>query len=70
MIKKVEEKMQKHVEMLLEKPIITNEEFMLLKVYLERLEAVESKEKWEEESKERDKKFQALMATFSGGGLK
>ena len=70
MRKKVEEKMRQHVEMLLEKPIITNEEFMLLKMYLEKLEYTESQEKYKAENEERDKRFQALMGVFAGGEIK
>lgn len=69
MIEKIKKKMEAHANALLEKPILTQDEFMLLKIYLERLEFVAAKEKTEAESEERDKRFQALMSVFSGGGL-
>lgn len=67
MIEKVKNKMQQHVETILEKPIITNDEFMLLKMYLEKLEYIESQEKYKADSEERDKRFKALMGIVSGG---
>ena len=69
MIEKIKNKMEAHVNALLAKPIITNDEFMLLKVYLERLEFIASQEKLSAEREEHDKKFHALMSALTGGGL-
>jgi len=69
MIEKIEQKLDMHVKSILSKPIITNDEFMLIKAYLERLEFVEAQKKSAEERKEHDKKFNALMASLAGGGF-
>ena len=69
MIEKIKAKMEAHAKSLLSKPIITNEEFMTLKFYLERLEFEESRKQIEADREEHDKKFQALLGAFAGGGL-
>lgn len=67
MIDKVNKKMAEHVEAILNKPIITNEDFALLANYLAKLEAAEASKKYEAEREERDKRFQTLTAALAGG---
>ena len=67
MIKKIRSKMEDHIVAILEKPIITNEEYMLLNGFLAKMEAEQMQEKLEREKGENDKRFKALMDFTMGG---
>lgn len=67
MIEKIRNKLEKHVEALLKKPIITNEEFTLLSTYLSKLEFEAGEEERKESWKKNDEKFKAMMGAIIGG---
>ena len=67
MIEKIRNKLEKHVEALLKKPIITNEEFALLSTYLGKLEFEAGEEKREQEMKESNKRLQSVFTALTGG---
>lgn len=67
MLKKIRSKMEDHIVAILEKPIITNEEYMILNGFLAKLEAERMQEKLEKERGESDKRFKALMDFTMGG---
>lgn len=67
MLKKIRSKMEDHIVAILEKPIITNEEYMILSGFLAKLEAERMQEKLEKERGESDKRLKALMDFTMGG---
>ena len=67
MLKKIRSKMEDHIVAILEKPIITNEEYMILNGFLAKLEAERMQEKLDREKGESDKRFKALMDFTMGG---
>lgn len=67
MLKKIRAKMEDHIVAILEKPIITNEEYMILNGFLAKLEAERMQEKLEKEKGESDKRLKALMDFTMGG---
>lgn len=67
MLKKIRSKMEDHIVAILEKPIITNEEYMILNGFLAKLEAERMQEKLEKERGESDKRLKALMDFTMGG---
>lgn len=67
MLKKIRSKMEDHVVAILEKPIITNEEYMILNGFLAKLEAERMQEKLEKERGESDKRLKALVDFTMGG---
>ena len=67
MLKKIRSKMEDHIVAILEKPIITNEEYMILNGFLAKLEAEQMQEKREKERGENDKRLKALMDFTMGG---
>ena len=69
MIEKINKKMAEHIEAILRKPIITNEEYMILCGYLSKLEAEKSKAEFEADSEARDERFRTLLGALWGGGL-
>lgn len=68
MLKKIRSKMEDHIVAILEKPIITNEEFMILNGYLAKLEMEIAQEKIERDRGESDKRIKAMMDFVWGGG--
>ena len=60
MLEKIRSKMESHVLAILEKPIITNEEYMLISGFMAKLEMEQNKE-------DSDKRFRALMDLTMGG---
>lgn len=67
MLKKIRAKMESHLISILEKPIITNEEYMLLNGYLTKLEMEKAQEEMEKNKGENDKRLRALMEYTLGG---
>jgi hypothetical protein len=67
MLEKIRSKMESHVLAILEKPIITNEEYMLISGYLSKLEMEEEKAKFEQSREDSDKRLRALMELTMGG---
>lgn len=67
MLEKIRSKMESHVLAILEKPIITNEEYMLISGYLSKLEMEEEKAKLEQSREDSDKRLRALMELTMGG---
>lgn len=68
MLEKIRSKMESHVLAILEKPIITNEEYMLIAGYLAKLEMEQEKAKLEQSREDSDKRLRALMELTMGGG--
>lgn len=68
MIKKIRNKMEEHIFSILEKPIITNEEYMLIGGYLSKLEMDQEKVKMEQSREDSDKRLRTLMELTLGGG--
>lgn len=68
MLEKIRSKMESHVLAILEKPIITNEEYMLIGGYLAKLEMEQEKAKFEQSREDSDKRLRALMELTMGGG--
>lgn len=68
MLEKIRSKMESHVLAILEKPIITNEEYMLISGYLAKLEMEQEKAKFEQSREDSDKRLRALMELTMGGG--
>ena len=68
MLEKIRSKMENHVLAILEKPIITNEEYMLIAGYLAKLEMEQEKAKLEQSREDSDKRLRALMELTMGGG--
>ena len=60
MLEKIRAKMEDHIWSILEKPIITNEEYMLISGFMAKLEMEQNKE-------DSDKRFRALMDLTMGG---
>ena len=67
MLEKIRAKMESHVLAILEKPIITNEEYMLIAGYLAKLEMEQEKAKLEQSREDSDKRLRALMELTMGG---
>lgn len=67
MIDDIRAKMKDHIAAILEKPIITNEEYMILNGFLAKLEAEQMQEKLDKERGESDKRLKALMEFTMGG---
>ena len=67
MLEKIRSKMESHVLTILEKPIITNEEYMLIAGYLAKLEMEQEKVKFEQSREDSDKRLRALMELTMGG---
>lgn len=57
---KIRDKMESHVRSILDKPIISNEEFMLLSNYLSKLEFEEQQEENKRRSEESNKRLKAM----------
>lgn len=68
MLEKIRSKMEDHIWSILEKPIITNEEYMLISGYLSKLEREQDKAKFEQSREDNDKRLRALMELTMGGG--
>lgn len=66
---KIAEKLDKHIEMLLEKPELTSEDYMILKERMREIryeeEAEARKSEWEQKMQELTK----LAFSFPGGGM-
>lgn len=69
MIERIKNKLSEHVEELLQKDSITNEEFWLLDKYAEKLEFLSGKEEREKESAENRERMKAMLNTVLGGDL-
>lgn len=57
---KIRLKMESHVQTILDKPIITNEEYMLISAFLGKLELEEQQEENKRRSEESNKRLKAM----------
>ena len=67
MKEKIRAKMEAHVKSIIEKPIITDQEYMLIAGYLSKLEMEESQEESKKRLEEQQKQFQKKLADVIGG---
>ncbi len=64
---KIRAKMEAHIRTILEKPIITDQEYMLIAGYLSKLEMEDSQAESKKRLEEQQKKFQKKLADVIGG---
>ncbi len=71
MIEKIRAKMEEHINAILEKPAITNEEYMIIAGFFAKLEAEKTQKELQEEldknKGEQDKRFRSMMECIWGG---
>ena len=64
---KIRAKMEAHIRTILEKPIITDQDYMLIAGYLSKLEMEESQAESKKRLEEQQKQFQKKLADVIGG---
>lgn len=67
MIEEIRAKMETHVKSILKKPIITDQEYMLIAGYLSKMECEEAQAESKKQAEESRKQFQEKFADMIGG---
>lgn len=67
MKEEIRAKMEAHVKSILKKPIITDQEYMLIAGYLSKIECEEAQAESKKQAEESQKQFQKKIADMLGG---